>query len=486
LNEAGNCLDPSDESPPPKREHFLKKYDVIVIGSGPGGYVAAIRAGILGLKTALVEKDPFLGGTCLHRGCIPTKALLHTAHLYDEMKHAADHGLNTGKVEIDFPKTHSRKAGIVTRLSKGIESLMKKRKVEVFTGFGRLVDANTVSVKSEEGETSLSAKNIILATGSVPAHLPHIKPDHDKILDSDSILKLESIPKSLAVIGAGAVGVEFGSIFNSFGTEITIVEMLPRAVPGEDAEISTALEKTFKKKKISVMTSSQVKSAETTANGVKILIEKDGKETELTVEKLLVSIGRRPLTADIGLDTVGVVADDRGYVDVDEFMRTNIPNIYAIGDIVRTPWLAHVATAEGILAVDHLAGESVTPIEYKNTPACTYCSPEVASVGLTEADAKEQGFDVAVGKFPFAAIGKAQIVGETDGFVKIVSDKKYDEVLGVHIIGPKATELIGEACLGLRVETTVEEIVKTIHPHPTLSESMLEAAHSVYGETIHM
>jgi dihydrolipoamide dehydrogenase len=465
---------------------LLKKFDVIVIGSGPGGYVAAIRAGILGLRTALVEKDPFLGGTCLHRGCIPTKALLHTAHLFDEIKHAGDHGLKTGPVKIDFPKTHVRKAGIVKKLSKGIESLMKKRKIEVFTGFGRLVDANTVSVTGDGGDTPLSAKNIILATGSTPAHLPHIKPDHEKTLDSDSILKLETIPKSLAVIGAGAVGVEFGSIFNSFGADVTIIEMLPRAVPGEDAEISAALEKAFKKRGISVMTSSQVKSAETTAGGVKLVVEKDGTATELNVEKLLVSIGRKPLTSDIGLDAVGVAVDDRGYVGIDEYMRTNIPTIYAIGDIVRTPWLAHVATAEGILAADHIAGESATPIEYRNTPACTYCAPEVASAGLTEADAKEQGFDVAVGKFPFAAIGKAQIVGETDGFVKIVSDKKYDEVLGVHIIGPKATELIGEACLGLRVETTVEEIVKTVHPHPTLSESMLEAAHSVYGETIHM
>lgn len=464
----------------------MKKFDLIVIGSGPGGYVAAIRAGILGLKTAIIEKDPFLGGTCLHRGCIPTKALLHTAHLYDQFKHAADHGIKVGDVEIDFPKAHERKTSIVTRLSKGIESLMKKRKVEVLTGFGRILDSNTVAVTGDEGETKISGKHIIVATGSKPAHLPHIKPDSKNIMDSDDILKLETIPKSLAVIGAGAVGVEFGSIFNSLGTDVSIIEMLPHVVPLEDEEISSTLEKAFKKKKISVMTSSMVTSADVTPKGVKLVIDKNGKTTELEVEKLLVSVGRKPLTADIGLDAAGVGVDDRGYVNVNEFMQTNIPNIYAIGDIVNTPWLAHVATAEGILAVDHIAGEAVTPINYETIPGCTYCSPEVASVGLTEAAAKEKGYDVAVGKFPFAAIGKAQIVGETDGFVKIVSEKKYDQVLGVHIIGPKATELIGEACLGLRIETTVEEIIKTIHPHPTLSESILEAAHSVYGETIHM
>jgi len=459
---------------------------VIVIGSGPGGYVAAIRSGILGLKTALVEKDPFLGGTCLHRGCIPTKALLHTAHLYDELKHASDYGLKAESLGVDFPKVHKRKTAIVNRLARGIEYLMKKRKVEVFTGMGSLLDAKTVSVKREGGEEKIRGEHIILATGSTPADLPHIRADHQTVLDSDSALALETIPKSMAVIGAGAVGVEFASIFNSFGADVTIVELLPRAVPLEDEEISAALEKSFQKRGIKVMTSSQVKTAAKNDGGAGLTVEGKGQTTELQVEKVLLSVGRKPLTRNVGLETAGVVTDERGYVRVDEFMQTNVRGVYAIGDIVRTPWLAHVASAEGILAVDHIAGKPVEPIDYKKIPACTYCRPEMASVGLTENAAKEAGQRVRIGRFPFSAISKALIVGESDGFVKIVSEEEYGEVLGVHIIGPNATELIAEACMGLRLETTVEEIARTVHAHPTLSEAMLEAAHSVYGEAIHV
>lgn len=463
----------------------MKEFDVVIIGSGPGGYVAAIRAGILGLKTALVEKDPFLGGTCLHRGCIPTKALLHTAYLHDEFQHAGDLGLKTGPVTVDFPKVHARKHAIVTRLSKGIEFLMKKRKVEVFTGTGRLVDAATVRVKGKDGDDTIKGRHIIVATGSAPAELPHIQADQKTVLDSDGILALTSIPSSLVVIGAGAVGVEFASIFASFGSEVTVVELLPRAVPLEDEEISAALEKALAKRHIKIMTSSQVKALERSSAGATLSVEGKDKKSELRAEKVLLSVGRRPLTRGIGLETASVAMDAKGYVVVDEFMRTNVPTVYAIGDIVRTPWLAHVASAEGILAVDHIAGKPVHAIDYKKVPACMYCRPEVASVGLSEKAATEAGYDVAVGRFPFSAIGKAMILGETDGFVKIVSEKKYGEVLGVHIIGPKATELIAEACLGLRIETTVEEIVKTVHAHPTLSEAMLEAAHAVYGEAIH-
>ena len=459
---------------------------MIVIGSGPGGYVAAIRSGILGLKTALVEKDPFLGGTCLHRGCIPTKALLHTAHLYDELKHASDYGLKAESLGVDFPKVHKRKTAIVNRLARGIEYLMKKRKVEVFTGMGSLLDAKTVSVKREGGEEKIRGEHIILATGSTPADLPHIRADHQTVLDSDSALALETIPKSMAVIGAGAVGVEFASIFNSFGADVTIVELLPRAVPLEDEEISAALEKSFQKRGIKVMTSSQVKTAAKNDGGAGLTVEGKGQTTELQVEKVLLSVGRKPLTRNVGLETAGVVTDERGYVRVDEFMQTNVRGVYAIGDIVRTPWLAHVASAEGILAVDHIAGKPVEPIDYKKIPACTYCRPEMASVGLTENAAKEAGQRVRIGRFPFSAISKALIVGESDGFVKIVSEEEYGEVLGVHIIGPNATELIAEACMGLRLETTVEEIARTVHAHPTLSEAMLEAAHSVYGEAIHV
>jgi dihydrolipoamide dehydrogenase len=440
---------------------------------------------MLGLKTAIIEKDPFLGGTCLHRGCIPTKALLHTAHLYDEFKHAGDHGLTVGKLGVDFPKVHQRKAGIVDKLAKGVQFLIKKRKVEVFTGMGRIVDAGSISITSDKGEERIRADAIILATGSVPASLPHIQPDQKTIVDSDGILIDEKIPKSLAVIGAGAVGVEFASIFNSFGTKVTIIELLPNVVPIEDSDISTALEKAFKKKGIDIHTSSEVKAVKTTSKGATLTIESNGKTSELVVEKVLSSIGRKPVTQDIGIGSLGITTDKRGYLDVNEFMQTKTPNIYAIGDIVNTPWLAHVASAEGILAVDHIAGKEARPIDYDKIPNCTYCSPEVASVGLTERAAKERGYNVKVGQFPFSAIGKAMIMGETDGFIKMVTEDKYGEVLGVHIIGPKATELIGEACLGLSMETVGEEIAKTVHPHPTLSEAMMEAAHSVYGEAIH-
>jgi len=464
----------------------LKEYQVVVIGSGPGGYVAAIRAGILGLKTALIEKDPFLGGTCLHRGCVPTKALLHTAHLYDEFKHADEHGLRVDGVSIDFPKVHKRKAGIVDKLAKGVQFLMKKRKVDVLTGHGTILDKNTVAIKSEKGEEKIKAGSIIVATGSTPARLPHIAPDHKTILDSDSILVDERIPKTLAVIGAGAVGVEFGSIFNSFGSKVTIIELLPRIVPIEDEGVSKALAQAFKKKGIDIHTSSEVKSISATSGGAKLKLASGDNETELTAERVLLSIGRKPMTEGIGLDAIDVEVDKRGYISVNEFMQTNTANVYAIGDIVATPLLAHVASAEGILAVDHIAGKEARPIDYAKTPNCTYCNPEVASIGLTEKAAKEQGYKVKIGQFPFSAISKARIIGDTTGFVKIVSEEDYDEVLGVHIIGPKATELIGEACLGASLETTVEELAKTVHAHPTLSEAMMEAAHSVYGEAIHI
>jgi dihydrolipoamide dehydrogenase len=464
----------------------LKEFDVIIIGSGPGGYVAAIRAGIIGLRTALVERDSFLGGTCLHRGCIPTKALLHTAHLYDELKHAEEQGLTTGSIGVDIHKVHGRKTAIVNKLAKGIEFLMKKRKVEVFTGMGSLLDSSRVGVKTKDGEVTLKARHVVLATGSTPADLPRIKVDQKLVFDSDGILSLEAVPKSIVIIGAGAVGVEFASIFNSFGAKVSIVELLPRAVPAEDEEVSAALEKAFARRGIEVSTSSEVTALDRSAGGARLAVERNGKTKEVSAEAVLLSVGRRPLTRNIGLEAAGVQTDEKGYVVVDEFMRTTAPNVYAIGDIVRTPWLAHVASAEGILAVDHMSGKPADPIDYKKAPACTYCTPEVASVGLTEKSAREAGYRVRVGRFPFSVIGKAMIMGETDGFVKIVGEDQYGEVLGVHIIGPKATELIAEACLGLRIETTVEEIFKTVHAHPTLSEAMLEAAHSVYGEAIHI
>jgi dihydrolipoamide dehydrogenase len=463
----------------------LKEFQVVIIGSGPGGYVAAIRAGILGLKTALVEKDPFLGGTCLHRGCIPTKALLHTAYLCDEFHHAPEHGLDVGALKIDFAKVQKRKSAIVTKLAKGIQYLMKKRKVEVFTGMGRIIDKNTVSIQGGKGEETIKAGAVVVATGSTPAQLPHIQPDHKLILNSDSILNVEEIPESLAVIGAGAVGVEFASIFNSFGTKVSVIELLPHAVPVEDEAISKALEQAYRKKGIDIHTSSEVKSIDKSRGMAKLKIVSGDKTTELEAQRVLLSVGRKPMTEGIGLETIGVTTE-RGYIPVNEFMQTSADNVYAIGDVVATPLLAHVASAEGVLAVDHIAGKHARPLDYGTIPNCTYCSPEIASVGLTEKAAKEKGHDVRVGQFPFSAIGKAMILGDTTGFIKIVGDKKYDEALGIHIIGPKATELIAEACLGLGLETTVEEMAKTVHPHPTLSETMMEAAHSVYGEAIHI
>jgi dihydrolipoamide dehydrogenase len=465
----------------------LKNFQVIVVGSGPGGYVAAIRAGIVGLKTALVEKDPFLGGTCLHRGCIPTKALLHTAEVYDECQQADKLGISIEGLKLDVARINKRKNAVVKKLSKGIEFLMKKRKVEVFTGIGSFVDANKIKVAGESGEETIHGDNIIIATGSVPMSLPHMEPDGKSIINSDHILQLEEIPVSLAVVGSGAVGVEFASIFRSFGSEVHLIELLPRLLPLEDDECSQQLDRSFKSRGINNYVGTEVKEVKPASGkrGAMLSLSKDGQATELEVEKVLVAVGRKPVTEGLGHEAVGVQMDGR-FVAVDEFMRTSVPHVYAIGDVVKTPQLAHVASAEGILAVDHMAGKPVHPIDYDKTPSCTYSRPEIASAGLTERDARDRGYDVKVGKFPFSAIGKAMILGETDGFVKIVSESRYDEVLGVHIIGPRATEMIAEACLGLKLETTVEEMAHTVHPHPTLSEAMLEAAHGVYDEAIHI
>ncbi len=462
----------------------MKNFQVIVIGSGPGGYVAAIRAGINGLKTALIEKDPFLGGTCLHRGCIPTKALLHTAEVYDEMKSAAELGITVGNLKLDIQQVHKRKSAIVGKLSKGIQFLMKKRKVEVFTGVGSFADANTVKITGDKGEETIQGEKIVIATGSTPMNLPHMQTDGRSIINSDHILELKEIPKTLAVVGSGAVGVEFASIFASFGSEVHLIELLPQLLPLEDEECAKQLDRSFKARGIKNHISTEVTDVESKSGGAVLTLTKDGKSSTLEVEKVLVAVGRWPVTDGLRQEAIGVEMDGR-YIKVDEYMRTSIPNVYAIGDVVKTPQLAHVASAEGILAVDHIAGKHVDPINYDTVPGCTYSQPEVASAGLTERAAKERGYDVKVGKFPFSAIGKAMILGQTDGFVKIVSDSRYDEVLGVHIVGPRATELIAEASLGLKLETTVEEIARTIHAHPTLSEAMMEAAHSVYGEAIH-
>jgi dihydrolipoamide dehydrogenase len=464
-----------------------KTYDVAIIGSGPGGYVAAIRAAQLGMSILLVEREPKLGGVCTLRGCIPTKALLHTADVLEEARHGSEVGVASREVRLDFPAAMKHKEKVVRQSTNGVSYLMKKNKVDLATGFGRIAGAGKVSVSGPDGsETTYSAKNILIATGSTPRSLPGMEIDHQAILSSDSILELAEVPKSLLVIGSGAVGVEFASMFSRFGSKTTVVEILPRVVPLEDEEISRELAASFKRQGIAVYVDTRVERVTRSETGVEVIARSSGGKTEtFRAEKILLAVGRKPLSEGIGLEALGVETD-RGYIKIDQYMRTNVPNVYAIGDVVPTPWLAHVASAEGVVAVEHMARGETRPLNYDQIPGCTYCSPEVASIGLTEAAARERGHDVVVGKFPFSAIGKARIVNETAGFVKIVAEKKYDEVLGVHIVGPKATELIAEAGAALKLEATSEELVRTIHAHPTLAEAIHEAAEAVSGHAIHI
>ncbi|HXI14054.1 MAG TPA: dihydrolipoyl dehydrogenase [Thermoanaerobaculia bacterium] len=463
------------------------QYDVIVIGSGPGGYVAGIRAGQLGLRVAVIEKDPFLGGTCLHRGCIPTKSLLENADVYQKVQKAKEFGITVGDVTLDFNVVQQRKQSVVDKNAKGIEFLFKKNKVERINGFGRLGEKGIVEVLGAGGEvTKLQAKNIVLATGSTPRDLPHIKSDGKQIINSDHILMLTQAPKSMLVIGAGAVGCEFASIFSRFGTKATIVEVMPLLLPIEDEEISKEFTRMFKKNGIEVFTDAKIESCTPGPTGVKsVLSMKGGKQQTIETEVVLSAVGRRPVLEGLNLEKTKVQLDSRGYVQVDPYMKTHEPNVWAIGDIVPTPWLAHCASAEGILVMEQIAGMKVRPLNYDRIPNATYTDPEVASVGLTEKKAKERGYEVKIGKFSFAANSKAKILGESGGMVKFVSDAKYDELLGVHIVGPKATELIAEACTALELEATSESIAKTVHAHPTLSEAMMEAAEAVGGHAIH-
>jgi dihydrolipoamide dehydrogenase len=477
-----------------------EEFDLIIIGSGPGGYVAGIRAGQLGLKVAVVEKDPKFGGTCLHRGCIPTKALLHTASMLDEIREVGSLGIEVAAPRLDVAKAHERKRKVVDKNARGIESLFKKYKVTGMQGRGRLLGAHEVEVEGKGGRQALGARHVMIATGSVPRDIPIARADGKSILNSDHILVMERVPKSLAVLGAGAVGTEFASLFASFGSEVTLIEMLPRVLPIEDEVVSAELERALRKRKIKVMTGATLAAAEASGapgssaapesrasgdgGGVKLTLDRQGKSESLTVEILLSAVGRRPVTEDLGLEALGVELD-RGYVRVNPTMQTAVPHIYAIGDVVNTPWLAHVASAEGILAVEHMAGLPVRPLNYDHVPNCTYCEPEVASVGLSEAKARERGYEVAVGKFPFTALAKAAIIGHTQGFVKVVRETRYDELLGVHIVGPHATDMIAEGVAALTMEATDEELLHTIHPHPTLSEAVGEAAHAALGHAIH-
>lgn len=476
---------PGSASAPPAAPAGSFDYDLVVLGSGPGGYVAAIRAGQLGMKVACVEKDPKFGGTCLHRGCIPTKALLHSASLLDEVRRAGDFGVETADPRLDMLKVHSHKRKVVEKNAKGIEFLFKKNKVEGVHGFGKIAGPNAIEVALAEGGTRrLSTRNILIATGSVVREIGVAPSDGERVLTSDHLLELERVPASLVVLGAGAVGTEFASIFHSFGSEVTLVEMLPRVLPIEDEEVSKELARLLKKRGIKVLTSTTLKSVERTEGGVRCHLAEGEKERAIEAEMLLVAVGRAPVTEGIGLETVGL-ATERGYVPVDQLMRTQVPGIWAIGDAVNTPWLAHIASAEGIVAAEAMAGLPARPLNYDRTPSCTYCEPEVASVGLTEAEARKRGHDVATGKFAFTALGKAAILGKPEGFVKVVRDRKYDELLGVHILGAHATDLIAEACVALQVEATTEELFRTIHAHPTLSEAVMEAAHAATGHAIH-
>ncbi len=461
-----------------------EELDLIVIGSGPGGYVAAIRAGQLGLRTAIVEKDPKYGGTCLHRGCIPTKALLHTAGLLDEIRKAESFGVDVAQPVLNMEQAHLYKDTVVEKNARGVEFLLKKNKAQGIHGLGRLVGPNEVAVESAEGTQTYRAKHILLATGSVPRDIPPAPADGQRILNSDHMLELREVPGKLLVVGSGAVGCEFASVFASFGSEVTLVEMLPRILPLEDEEVCAELEKVFRKRGIKSLTGTQLTGVQVGDGGVEVSLSRGDKSESAQADVVLIAVGRAPVTGGLGLEELGIELD-RGYVGVNEYMQTAVPNIYAIGDIVRTPWLAHVASAEGILAVEHIADAGARPLNYDHVPSVTYCEPEVGSVGLTEAEAKERGYDVAVGKFPFSASGKAAIEGKTDGFVKVVRETRYDELLGVHIIGPNATDLVAEACVALQVESTTEELFRAIHAHPTLSEAVAEAAHAAVGHAIH-
>ncbi len=469
---------------------MAEQFDVVIIGSGPGGYVAAVRGAQMGLKMALVEKEPDarLGGTCGLRGCIPTKALLQSAHLYEKAGHFEQFGLKVEGLSYDFEKVQKYKSDVVAKNSAGVSYLMKKNKVQVFNGFGKITGKGKIEVSYDGGKSdTLDAKNIIIATGSVVRPIPGFECDGKQVVNSDQILELNKVPKSMIVLGSGAVGVEFASVYSRFGCDTTVVELMDRIVPLEDAEVSKELERSFKKRGIKCLTGTKMDKLEKTKKSVKVSgKDSKGKDLTLEAEMLLVAIGRMPYLENLGLENTKVVVNPRGTIKVNEFCETDEPNVFAIGDVIDTAWLAHLASKEGILVVERIAGKKVEPINHRLVPNCTYCDPEVASVGLTEAKAKEEGYDVKVGKFPFSASGKARILGETDGFIKIVSDEKYDEVLGVHLIGPHATELLAEACVAMSHEATAESIANTIHAHPTVSESMMEAAEGVHDLTIHM
>jgi len=458
----------------------MSKYDIIVLGSGPGGYVTAIRASQLGFKTAIVEKES-LGGVCLNWGCIPTKALLKSAQVFEYLKHAEDYGLSVKDADKDFDAVVKRSRGVADGMSKGVQFLMKKNKIEVINGFGKVKPGKKVEVDG----TEYSADHIIIATGARSRELPSLPQDGKKVIGYREAMTLPKQPKKMIVVGSGAIGVEFAYFYNSMGTEVTIVEYLPKIVTVEDADVSKQLERSFKKSGIKIMTSAEVTNVDTSGKGVKATVKTKKGEEVLEADIVLSAVGIKTNIENIGLEDVGIVTD-RDKILVNDYYQTNIPGYYAIGDVTPGQALAHVASAEGILCVEKIAGQHVEALDYGNIPGCTYCSPEIASVGLTEAQAKEQGYDIKVGNFPFSASGKASAGGHKDGFVKVIFDAKYGEWLGCHMIGAGVTDMIAEAVLGRKLETTGHEVLKAVHPHPTMSEAVMEAVAAAYDEVIHL
>ena len=461
------------------------KYDIIIVGSGPGGYVTAIRASQLGFKTAVVEKES-LGGVCLNWGCIPTKALLKSAQVYNYLKHVDQYGLKAESIDKDFNAVVSRSRNIANGMSKGVQFLMKKNKIDIIDGFGKVKTGKKVSVTSEDGKVKeYSADHIIIATGARSRELPNLPQDGEKVIGYRKAMTLASQPSSMIVVGSGAIGVEFAHFYNAMGTKVTIVEYLPNLVPLEDKDVSKQFERSFKKAGIKVMTNASVESVDTSGKGIKATVKTKKGEEILEADIVLSAVGIKTNIENIGLEDVGIITD-RDKILVNDWYQTNIPGYYAIGDVVPGPALAHVASAEGITCVEKIAGLHSEKIDYGNIPGCTYASPEIASVGLTEDQAKDQGYEIKVGKFPFSASGKATAAGTPDGFVKVIFDAKYGEWLGCHMIGAGVTDMIAEAVLGRKLETTGHEVLKTIHPHPTMSEAVMEAVADAYDEVIHL
>jgi dihydrolipoamide dehydrogenase len=463
----------------------MSTYDVIVLGSGPGGYVTAIRASQLGFKTAVVEKES-LGGVCLNWGCIPTKALLKSAQVFDYLKHASDYGLTVKEYDKDFDAVINRSRNVAEGMSKGVQFLMKKNKIDVISGYGTLKRGKKISVKAEDGsESELSAQHIIIATGARSRELPSLPQDGKKVIGYREAMTLPKQPKKMIVVGSGAIGIEFAYFFNAMGTEVTIVEYLPNIVPVEDIDVSKQLEKSFKKSGVKILTNAEVTAVDTSGKGVKATVKTSNGEEVLEADIVLSAVGIKSNIENIGLEDVGIVVD-RDKIVVNDFYQTNLPGYYAIGDVTSGQALAHVASAEGILCIEKIKGMHVEPLDYGNIPGCTYCIPEVASVGLTEQQAIDQGYEIKVGKFPFSASGKAQASGNSDGFVKVIFDAKYGEWLGCHMIGTGVTDMIAEAVLGRKLETTGHEVLKAVHPHPTMSEAVMEAVAAAYDEVIHL